>query len=211
MHQTVQLSSVTQPCLTLCDPMDCCTSGFPVHHQLLKLAQTHVHWVCDVIQPSSPLSSPSPPALIFPSIRVFPNESVLHIMWPEYWSFSFSISPSNKNSGLISFRIDWLDLCNPRDSQEPSPTWRHIINIGQILTDRKGEINKGTWKDAQHHRLSAKWKSKLWSIPTHRWEGTLSKHLHRRRTREKGTLLHSGGNVNWYNNYGEEYRGSLKN
>ena len=81
---------------------------FPVHRQLSKLAQTHVHWVSDAIQPSHPLLSPSPPA--FPIIRVFSNESVLHIRWPKYWSFSFSISPSNDYLGVISFRIDWLDL-----------------------------------------------------------------------------------------------------
>ena len=83
--------------------------GFPVHHQLLELTKTHVHQVSDAIQPSHPLSSPSP-ASIFPSIRVFSNESVLRIRWPKYWSFSFSISPSNEYSGLISVRIDWLDL-----------------------------------------------------------------------------------------------------
>ena len=80
------------------------------YHQLLELAQTHVHRIGDAIQPSHPLSSPSPPTFIFPSIRVFSNESVLRIMWPKYWSFSFSISPSNEYSGLISFRMDWLDL-----------------------------------------------------------------------------------------------------
>ena len=81
-----------------------------VHHQLLELAQTHVHHVGDAIQPSHPLSSPLLLPSIFPSIRVFSNESVLHIRWSKYWSFSFSISPSNEYSGLISFRIDWLDL-----------------------------------------------------------------------------------------------------
>ena len=89
--------------------MDCSMLGFPVHHQLLELTKTHVHQVSDAIQPSHPLSSPSP-ASIFPSIRVFSNESVLRIRWPKYWSFSFSISPSNEYSGLISVRIDWLDL-----------------------------------------------------------------------------------------------------
>ena len=103
------LSSV-QSCLTLCDPMDCSTPAFPVHHQFPELAQTHVHWVGDAMQPSHPLLYPSPSASIFLSIRVFSNESVLHIRWPEYWSFSFSISPSNEYSGLISFRMDWLDL-----------------------------------------------------------------------------------------------------
>ena len=87
--------------------------GNPVHYQLLELAQTHVHYVGDAIhpiQPSHPLSSPSP-ASVFPSIsRVFSNKSVLRIRWPKYWSFSFSIRPSSEYSGLISFRIDWLDL-----------------------------------------------------------------------------------------------------
>ena len=90
--------------------MDCSTPGLPVHHQLPELTQTHVHRVSDAIQPSHPLSSPSPPAPIRPSIRGFSNESALHIRWPKYWSFSFSISPSNEHPGLISFRMGWLDL-----------------------------------------------------------------------------------------------------
>ena len=105
-----QFSSVAQLCQTLCDPMDCSTPGLPVHHQLTELAQTHVHQVSDAIQPSHPLSSPSPPAFNFPSIRVFSNKSVLHIRWPKYWTFNFSISPSSEYSGLIFFRMDWLDL-----------------------------------------------------------------------------------------------------
>ena len=88
----------------------CSIVGFPVHHQLLELAQTHVHQIGDVIQPPHPLSSPFLLPSIFPSIRVFSNESVLHIRWPKYWSFSFSISRSNEHSGLIPFRMDWLDL-----------------------------------------------------------------------------------------------------
>ena len=84
--------------------------GFPVLQHLLELAQIHVHSVHDAIQPSCPLSSPSPPASIFPSIRVFSSESILQISRPMYWSFSFSITPSNEYSELISFRIDWLDL-----------------------------------------------------------------------------------------------------
>ena len=87
-------------------PQDLNTPGLPVHHQLPKFTQTHVHWVGDVIQPSHPLLPPS----IFPSIRVFSNESALHIRWSKYWSFSFSISPSKEHSGLLSFRMDWLDL-----------------------------------------------------------------------------------------------------
>ena len=103
-------NSVTQLFLTLCNPMDFSTPGFPVHHQLPELAQTHIHGVGDAIQPSHPLLSPLLPPSVFPSIRVFSNESVLHIRWPEYWSFSSSISPSNEYSGLISFRMNWLDL-----------------------------------------------------------------------------------------------------
>ena len=86
------------------------TPGLPVHHQLLESTQIHVHWVGDAIQPSHPLPSPSPPAFNFPSISVFSNESAHRIRWPKYWSFSFNISPSNEHPGLISFRMDWLDL-----------------------------------------------------------------------------------------------------
>ena len=106
----VQFSSVAQLCLTLCNPMDCSMPGLPVHRQLPEFTQTHVHRVCDAIQPSPPLSSLFLLLSIFPSIRVFSNESTLHIRWPKYWTSSFSISPSNEYSGLISFRVDWLDL-----------------------------------------------------------------------------------------------------
>ena len=82
----------------------------PVHHQLLEFTQTHIHRVSDAIQPSHPLSSPSPLPPIPPSIRVFSNELTLDMRWPKYWSFSFSISPSKEHPGLISFRMDWLDL-----------------------------------------------------------------------------------------------------
>ena len=107
VYISAQFSSVAQSCQTLCDPMDCSIADFPFHHQLLDPAQTHVHQVHDAIQPSHSLSSPSSPAF---SIRVFSNESVFHIRWPKYWSFSFSISPSNEYSGLISFRTYWFDL-----------------------------------------------------------------------------------------------------
>ena len=90
--------------------MDCSTPGFPVHHQCPEITQTHVHLVSNVIQPSHPLSPLLLLPSIFPSIRVFTNESVLCIRWPNYWSFSLSISPSNEHPGLISFRRDWLDL-----------------------------------------------------------------------------------------------------
>ena len=109
----VQFSPVIQSCPTICDPMDCSTPGFPIHYQLPELTQTHVHRVGDAIQPSHPLSSPSPPAFnLSQHLGLFqrPFSKVLHIRWPKYWSFSFSISPSNEYSGLISFRMDWLDL-----------------------------------------------------------------------------------------------------
>ena len=102
------VSSVAQLCPTLFDPMDCSTPGFPVHHQLPEPTQTHVHHISDAIQPSHPLSPLLLLPSIYPSIRVFSNESVLRIRWPKYWRFS--ISPSNEYSGLVSFRIDWLDL-----------------------------------------------------------------------------------------------------
>ena len=102
--------SIVQSCLTLCNPMNCSTPGFPVHHHLLELVHTHVQWVIDTIQPfvlcCTLLLLPS----IFPSIRAFANELVLHIKWPKYWSFSFSISPSIEYSELIYFRIDLYDL-----------------------------------------------------------------------------------------------------
>ena len=89
--------------------MNSSTSGLPVDHQLPEFTQTHVHRVSDAIQPSHPLSSPSPPAPN-PSQHVFSSESTLRMRWPKYWSFSFSISPFNEHPGLISFRMDWLDL-----------------------------------------------------------------------------------------------------
>ena len=95
---------------TLRDPTDYRTPGFPVFHNLPELVQTHVHRVSETIQPSHPLSSPSPPAFSLSQHQGFSNESALRIRWPKYWSFSFTISPSNEYSGLISFRIDWFDL-----------------------------------------------------------------------------------------------------
>ena len=112
-HQTGNwsFSSATQSCLTVCDPMDCSTPGLPVHHQLPKFTQSHVHWVGDAInhlilcRPLLLLPS------IFPSIGVFSKESVLRIRWPKYWNFSFSISPSNEYSGLISLGwTGWISL-----------------------------------------------------------------------------------------------------
>ena len=105
-----QFSSVTQSCPTPCDPMECSMPGFPVHNQLLELVQL---MSIELVIPSNHLILCCPLLLlpsIFPSIRVFSNESVLPIRWPKYWSFSLSISPSNEHPGLISFTIDWFDL-----------------------------------------------------------------------------------------------------
>ena len=107
---TVQFSSVALSCPILCNQKDCSTPGLPVHRQLLEFTQTHVLRVGDAIQPSHPLSSPSPPAFNLSQHQVFSNKSALRIRWPKYWSLSFSMSPSNEYSGLISFRIDSLDL-----------------------------------------------------------------------------------------------------
>ena len=122
-----QFSSVTQSCPTLWDPMNRSMPGLPVHHQLPEFTQTHVHWVCDAIQPSHPLSSPSPPGFNLPRIRVSSNESALRMRWAKDWSFSFSISLSSEHPGLISFRMDWLDLLavQPQESS-PTPQFKSI-------------------------------------------------------------------------------------
>ena len=106
---SVQFSSAAQSCPTLCDPMNRSMPGLPVHHQLPEFTQTSI----ESVMPSSHLILCRPLLLlppIPPSIRVFSNESTLCMRWPKYWSFSFSISPSNEHPGLISFRMDWLDL-----------------------------------------------------------------------------------------------------
>ena len=100
----------TKSCPTLHNSMDCSTPVFPIPHHLLAFAQVHVHWIGDAIQPSHLLSPSSPYASIFPSSRVFSNESAIHISWSKYWSFSFSLSHSKEYSVLISFRTDWFDL-----------------------------------------------------------------------------------------------------
>ena len=107
---SVQFSSVSQSCLTLCNPMNRSTPGLPVHHQLLGFTKP---MSIESVMPSNHLILCHPLLLlpsIFPSIRVLSNESPLHIRWPKDWSFSFNISPSNEHPGLISFRMDWLDL-----------------------------------------------------------------------------------------------------
>ena len=130
-HQAlfIQFSSVAQSCPTLCDLRDWRTLSFPVHHQLPELAQIHVHQVSDttnhLILCHPLLLQPS----IFPSIRVFSNESVLCIAWPKYWSFSFSISSFNEYSGPISFRIGWIDLL------------AHQGTLESILQDRSSKAS----------------------------------------------------------------------
>ena len=110
MTVLVQFSSVAQLCSTLCDPVNCSMPGLPVYHHLPEFTQTHVHWVSDAIQPSHPLSSPSPPALNLSQHQgLFKWVSSSHQV-AKVWSFSFNISPSREHPGLISFRMDWLDL-----------------------------------------------------------------------------------------------------
>ena len=118
--------------IRLCDPLDCCMLGFPVLLHLSEFAQTHVHWVSDAIQPSHALSSTFPPAFNLYQHPGLSNESVLHITWPKYWSFSFSISPSNENSGLISFRFDWLDLLVVQGTFKSAPM-PHFKSINSLL------------------------------------------------------------------------------
>ena len=121
----------------LCDPMNCSTPGLPVHHQLPEFIQTHVHRVSDAIQPSHPLSSPSPPAPNPSQHQSLFHESTLRMRW----SFSFSISPSNEHPGLISFRMDWLDLLAVQgtlksllqhDSSKASILWCSALFIVQL-------------------------------------------------------------------------------
>ena len=121
--RSIQFSSVTQSCPTLCDPMNHSTPGLPVHHQLPRVHPNP----CPLSRWWHPtISSSVAPLLllpsIFPSIRVFSNESALHIRWPKYWSFSFSISPSSEHPGLISFSMDWLDLLAVQGTLKSSPT-----------------------------------------------------------------------------------------
>ena len=128
----LQFTSVARSCPTLCDPMDCSTPGLPVHRQLPEFTQTHVHQVGDAIQPSRPLSSPSLCIFNLSQHRIFSRESVLHIRWPKYWSFSFRISPSNEYSGLISCGMDWLDLLAVQGTLEfsPIPQFKSIHSSG---------------------------------------------------------------------------------
>ena len=127
-----KLISVAQSCLTRCDPMNCSTPGLPVLHQpqsLLKLM------AIESVMPSDHLILCHPlllPPSIFPSIRVFSNESVLRIRWPKHWSFSFNINPSNDYSGLISFRMDWLDLLAVQGTLKSPTVQKHQFFSAQL-------------------------------------------------------------------------------
>jgi len=132
---------------TLWGPMDCSTQGFSVLHYLPEFAQMQVHWVSDAIQPSRPLLSP-PPASIFPSIRGFTNESALCIRWPKYRSFS--ISPSNEYSGLISFSFDWFDLCWPKGLSRvfsSATVLKHQFSALSLLYDPALVSIQNYWKN----------------------------------------------------------------
>jgi len=155
-------SSVTQSGTTLCDPMDCSTPGLPVHHQLPELAQTHVHWVSDAIQSSHPLSSSCPPAFNLSQHQGLSSESVLHITWPNYWSFNFSISLSKEYSGLISFRMDWLDLLAVQGTLKS--LLQHHSSKASILrcSCTKQLIASASWNTVLRRSLSL-WE--LWKPP----------------------------------------------
>ena len=147
--------SATQSCPTLCDRMDCSTPGFPVHHQLLELLKLMSF---ESVMPSNCLILCHPLLLlpsIFPRIRVFSNESALGIRWPKYWSFSFSNSPSNEYSGLISFRIDWFDLLAVQGtlksllqhhSTKASILWCTVVTLNKCWENRGGgKSHVGGW------------------------------------------------------------------
>ena len=147
--------------------MDCSTPGFSVHHQLAEFAQTHIH---ESVITSNHLILCRPLLLlpsIFPSIRVFSNESVLHIRWPQYWSFSFSISPSNEYSGLISFRMDWLDLLAVQGTLKSllQPQFKSINSLvlsllyGATLTSMHDY-----WKNHSFDQMDLCWQSDVFAF-----------------------------------------------
>ena len=152
---SVQFSSVTQLCLTLCDPMNCNTPGLPV---ITSSRSPPKPMSIESVMPSSHLIFCCPLLLlpsIFPSIRIFFNESALHIRWPKYWSFSFNISPSKEYSGLIFFQINWFDLLAcPRDSQESSPAPQLESIKSLLLSLLYGPVLRSVWF---YGPLSAKW------------------------------------------------------
>ena len=146
MLRREQFSLVAQLCPTLCDPMDCSTPGFPVLHQLLKLLSIELVMSSNHLILCRPLLPPS----MFPSMRIFSNESVLRIRWPKNWSFSFSISSSNEYSGLISIRMDLLDLLAVQGTQESSTTPQFERINSLVLSFLYGPTLTSThdyWKD----------------------------------------------------------------
>ena len=152
-----QFSSVAQLCPTLCDPMNSSTPGPPVHHQCPEFTQTYVHRVSDAIQPSHPLSSPSPPAPNLSQHQSLSNESTLRMRWPKYWSFSFSIIPSREIPGLISFRMDWLDLLAVQGTLKS--LLQHHSSKGSIPTSYSLHIN---WMP---YNLTQFWNYTQYQIP----------------------------------------------
>ena len=189
MHnKALKFSSVTQSCLTLCDPMDRSMPGLSVHHQLPELSQTHVHWVGDAILCHPLLLPPS----IFPSIRVFSNQSVLRIRWPKYWSSRFNISPSNEHSGLISFRMDWLDLLAVQGTLKSllqhhsskalifqcsavSNSITYLI-VHVIWCVEKRKLDTTIFKEGMFVRLAFGWYMEIWVIKhSLHWYKTFSK------------------------------------
>ena len=149
---SVQFISVTQLCPTLCYSMNHSMPGLLVHHQPPEFTQTHVHLVVDAIQPSHLRSSTSPLARspAPPSIRVFSNESTLRMRWPKYWSFSFSISPSNEHPKLISFRMDWLDLLAVQRTLLSSPTPQFKNTNSSVLS----LLHSPTLTSIHDHRIT---------------------------------------------------------
>ena len=159
-----QFSSVARSRLTLCDPMDCSTPGLPVHHQLLELAKL---MSIESVKTSNHLILYRPllllQSLVFLSIRVFFNESVLCIRWPKYWSFSFSLSPSNEYSGLISFRIDWLDVLPVQEilksllqqhRSKASILWRSALLLSVLSCFSRVQLFATLWTIAHQASLS---------------------------------------------------------
>ena len=162
--------------------------GLPVHHQLLEFTQTHAHRVNDAIQPSHPLSSPLLLTPIPPSIRVFSSESTLCMRWPKYWSFSFSISPSNEHPGLISLKDGLVGSpCSPRDSQESSPTPKFKSINFSVLSF----LHSPTLTPIHDH-----WKNHSLDQMDLCWQSNNGHH-------QKREPSYIGGNVNLYSHYEE--------
>ena len=197
LYKCNQFSSVIQSSPTLCIPMDCSTPGLPVHHQLPEFTQTHVHWVGDAIQPSHPLSSLLLPPSIFPSIRVFSNESVLHIRWPKYWSFSIRLS--NEYSGLISFRMDCLDLLAVQGTlksllqhhSSKASVFRLSAFFTGAYSQNYGFSSSHVWMWELDHKES--WAPKNWCF----WTVVLEKTLGSPLDFKEIQAVHPKGNQSW--------------